>query len=170
MVPARKKKTKPGNYTNAELKSYVQEGASPYVISWAILGGKEFMPNEPVSGFDFLTASSKGITKQSIVNLADIMEIPMKDFATLLNVSYKTLGRKRKTDLLDSLASSLSIEIANTFAHGLAVFEDQHKLNRWLNKENRALENKKPMELLNTPTGIRMVNAVLARLEEGIYT
>jgi putative toxin-antitoxin system antitoxin component (TIGR02293 family) len=170
MVTARKKKTRSGNYPEEQLKTFVQEGASPYLISWAILGGKEFMPNEPVSGFDFLTASSKGITKQSIVNLADIMEIPMKDIATLLNVSYKTLGRKRKTDLLDSLASSLSIEIANTFAHGLAVFEDQHKLNRWLNKENRALENKKPIELLNTPTGINMVNAVLTRLEEGIYT
>lgn len=152
------------------VKSYIRKGSSANLITWVILGGKKFMPKEPVSVYDFLIASNKGITKQSVVNLADIMDIPMKDIAILLNVSYKTLGRKRKTDILDSLVSSLSIEIANTIANGLSVFEDADKLNRWLQKENRSLHGQRPIELLNTPTGIKMVNRVLNRIEEGIYT
>lgn len=152
------------------IKSHIRKGSSANVITWAILGGEKFMPKQPVSTFDFLTASSKGITKQSVINLADIMAIPMKDIAILLNVSYKTLGRKRKTDILSTLASSLSIEIANTIANGLSVFEDADKLNRWLKKENKALSGKKPIELLDTPTGIKLTNRVLNRLEEGIYT
>ena len=94
----------------------------------------------------------------------------MKDMATLLNISYKTLGRKKGTDVLDSLASSLSIEIANTFTKGLSVFEDPDKFNHWLQKGNRALNGKKPFELLNTPTGIKLVNQVLGRIKEGVYT
>ena len=152
------------------VKSYIKKGASSNLITWAILGGKIFMAREPVSGFDFVVASKKGITKQSIINLADIMDITMKDLASLLNVSYKTLGRKRRTDILGSLVSSLSIEIANTIANGLSVFEDADKLNRWLHKENRALNGRKPFELLNTPTGTKMVNKVLNRIEEGVYT
>lgn len=152
------------------VKGYIKKGASANLITWVILGGMKFMAKEPVSSFDFLAASTKGITKQSVMNLADIMAVPMKDIATLLNMSYKTLGRKRKTDPLDSLSSSLSIEIANTIATGLSVFEDPEKLNRWLHKENRALGSKKPFELLNTPTGIKMVNRILRRMEEGVYT
>ncbi|MEJ7683748.1 MAG: MbcA/ParS/Xre antitoxin family protein [Segetibacter sp.] len=71
---------------------------------------------------------------------------------------------------MDSLTSSLSIEIANTIAKGLSVFEDNNKLNRWLHKENRALQGKKPFDLLKTPTGIKMVNRLLSRIEEGVYT
>ena len=152
------------------VKSYIKKGASSNLITWAILGGKIFMAREPVSGFDFVVASKKGITKQSIINLADIMDITMKDLAALLNVSYKTLGRKRRTDILGSLVSSLSIEIAHTIAKGLFVFEDADKLNRWVQKNNRALNGRKPYELLNTPTGIKMVNRVLNRMEEGVYT
>lgn len=150
--------------------SYIRKGASSNLITWVILGGKKFMSREPVSSYDFVLASNKGITKQSIINLADLMNVPMKDIAVLLNVSYKTLGRKRPTDILDSLVSSLSIEIANTIAKGLSVFEDPDKVNRWLQKENKALNGKKPFDLLNTPTGIKMVNKVLNRIEEGIYT
>ncbi len=164
-VPARESED-----LSALVKKHIKKGASANLLTWVILGGKNFMPKQPVSDFDFLTASDKGITKQSLINLADIMDIPMKDIAILLNVSYKTLGRKQNTDILDSLVSSLSIEIANTIANGLSVFEEADKLNRWLQKENRALNGKKPIELLSTPTGIKMVNRVLSRMEEGIYT
>ncbi|GAC1438861.1 MAG: hypothetical protein NVSMB63_03260 [Sediminibacterium sp.] len=128
------------------------------------------MAKKPVSGIDFVTACNKGIPKLSVINLAEIMDVPMKDIAALLNVSYKTLGRKKSADILDSLASSLSIEIAHTIAKGLSVFESPDKLKHWLQKENKALHGKKPFELLNTPTGIKMVNRVLGRIEEGVYT
>lgn len=94
----------------------------------------------------------------------------MKDMADLLNVSYKTISRKKNKDILDELSSSLIIEIAGTIATGLALFEDAVKLRRWLKKENKALKGKKPIDLLNTPTGIKLVNNILHRIEEGIYT
>lgn len=112
----------------------------------------------------------KGIPKLSVTNLALILDVPMKNMATLLNISYKTLGRKKDTDILDSISSSLSIEIASTIAKGLSVFEDANKLNRWLQKENRGLKGNKPFDLLQTPAGIKLVNQVLTRIEEGVYT
>lgn len=152
------------------VSQYFRKGASANLITWVILGGKQFMDKEPVSTLDFVTAGNKGIPKLSVSNLAELMDVPMKDMATLLNISYKTLGRKKGTDVLDSLVSSLSIEIANTFTKGLSVFEYPDKFNHWLQKGNRALNGKKPFELLNTPTGIKLVNQVLGRIEEGVYT
>lgn len=172
MAAPLKKSAKPAKKPEVEtsIDDYARKGSSVNDLTWRILGGKEFMPKEPASAYDLVVASHKGISKQAVLRLADVMDIPMKDMAGLLNVSYKTLGRKRKTDLLDQLVSSLSIEIASTIANGLSVFEDAAKLKRWLQKENRALSNRKPIELLNTPTGINMVNRVLSRIEEGVYS
>lgn len=153
-----------------QIMDSVAADASLDVITWNVLGGKDFMSAKPSSSFDFIIASEKGIPKLSVEYLAWVLAIPMVDMAGLLNVSYKTLGRKKKTDILDELSSSLSIEIANTVAKGLAVFEDREKFNRWLQKENRALKGKKPFELLHTPTGIKLVNQILGRIEEGVYS
>jgi len=152
------------------LKNYLINGASVNALAWALLGGKHFMAATPKTGLDYLAATNRGIPKLAIHNLAEAIDVPMKDMATLLNVSYKTLGRKKKTDTLDSLSSSLSIELANTVAKGLSVFEDMDKFSRWLQKENRALQGQRPFDLLNTPTGIKMVNKLLGRIEEGVYT
>ncbi len=140
------------------------------VTVWEILGGKQFMPTAPKSILDYVKIANKGIKKQSVTRLAGLMKIPMRDMAVLLNISYKTLGRKKETDLMDSVSSSLSIEIAETILKGLSVFEDSDKLTCWLQKENRALQGERPLNLLNTPTGIKMVNRLLIRIEEGIYT
>ena len=140
------------------------------VTVWEILGGKQFMPTAPKSFLEYVKIANKGIKKQSVTRLAGLMKIPMRDMAVLLNISYKTLGRKKETDLMDSVSSSLSIEIAETISKGLSVFEDSDKLTRWLQKENRALQGERPLDLLNTPTGIKIVNRLLIRIEEGIYT
>ena len=139
-------------------------------LTWIMLGGKYFMPVMPSSSIDFVTASSNGIPKGSVSNLAVLLDVPMKDMAFLLNISYKTLGRKKSTDVLNSITSSLTIEIAHTIAKGLYVFEDADRLNRWLHKENKALKGNKPFDLLSTPTGINLVNQILGRIEDGVYS
>lgn len=141
-----------------------------HLTTWEILGGKHFMPTVPKSDFEYVKIAHNGIKKQSVTRLAELMNIPMKDMAGLLNISYKTLGRKKETDILDSISSSISIEIAETISKGLSVFEDSGKLSRWLQKENRALQGEKPINLLNTPTGIKMINTLLGRIEDGIYS
>jgi len=139
-------------------------------MTWLILGGEKFIGHQPISGLDFLIATERGIPKSSIENLADVLNVPMKEMAVLLNLSYKTLARKKKTDVFGNLVSSLSVEIANTVAKGLSVFEDAEMLNKWLHKENKALRGQKPFDILNTPTGIKLVSQILGRIEEGVYS
>jgi putative toxin-antitoxin system antitoxin component (TIGR02293 family) len=139
-------------------------------IRWELLGGKLFSPHMPMNALEFYDVVNNGIPKLSVDILADIMEIPMTKMAILLNLSYKTLTRKNKKDLLDPVVSFHTYEMSSIIAKGLEVFEEESKLNRWLHKENRALRGKKPFDLLNTPTGIRLVYQVLGRLEEGIYS
>ncbi|HEX5155525.1 MAG TPA: antitoxin Xre/MbcA/ParS toxin-binding domain-containing protein [Parafilimonas sp.] len=153
-----------------DVEQYILKNQSADLITWRLLGGRYFMQNKPVSTFDFVAAGTRGIRKRSVAALAHILDIPMRTMAHMLNLSEKTLGRKKPDDLLDKLPSSLSIEIAQTVARGIELFEDRDKFNRWLQKENRALRGQKPFDLLNTPTGIKLVNQVLGRIEEGVYS
>lgn len=153
-----------------DLINLIREKVSTNEVIWFLLGGESFMVKKPVSGLDFLVASEKGIDKFAIENLANVMHIPMKDMAYLLNMSYKILVKKDDNYVFNNLVSSLSIEIANTIAKGLSIFEDPEKLNRWLHKSNKALNMQKPFDLLNTPTGIKLVNQILGRIEDGIYS
>src|SRR5580704_12453022 len=112
--------------------NYLDRDVTANTMVWVLLGGAAFMPKAPGSVMDLIEASYKGIPKSSIVNLATVLDIPMKDMSRLLNVSYKTIGRKKNSDALNTLSSSLSVEIANTTAKGLSVFEDPRKFNTWL--------------------------------------
>jgi putative toxin-antitoxin system antitoxin component (TIGR02293 family) len=152
------------------VQHYISNRATQPVLAWRVLGGKAFTPKVPDSAFSFYQAGVDGIPKSSVASLATVLKVPMTDMADLLNVSYKTLGRKANHDLLDGWISSHSIEIAQTVARGLSLFEDEAKLNRWLHKPNKALKGKIPFEMFKYPTGIKLVNQIMGRIEEGIYT
>jgi putative toxin-antitoxin system antitoxin component (TIGR02293 family) len=156
--------------TMAKVAQLLSQGLTREEIKWELLGGKLFSPRMPTTAMEFYDAVSAGVPKLSVDNLADVMDIPMTVMAKILNLSYKTLTRKNKKDLLDRAVSSHTYEMSDIIARGFEVFENGAKLNRWLHKENRALKGKKPFDLLHSPTGIRLVGQVLGRLEEGVYS
>jgi len=168
------KHTRQTSFTPSKITEKVaillSQGLTKEEIKWELLGGKLFSARMPVTAMEFYDAVTIGVPKLSVDILADVMDIPMTTMAHLLNLSYKTLTRKNKTDLLDPIVSSHTYEMSDIIAKGFEVFEDGAKLNKWLHKENRALKGKRPFDLLHTPTGIRLVGQVLGRLEEGVYS
>ena len=52
----------------------------------------------------------------------------------------------------------------------LEVFSDQEKANRWMSELNRALANRRPIDLVNTEIGFEEVNDVLTRIASGTYS
>lgn len=164
-----KRKARPSG-KDAYLQALIGKEGSEAQLTWAILGGADSLVEEPSSALDYVALSRKGLQKKALATLASVMSIPMKEMAELLNLSYKTLGRKRNEDTMDSLSSSLAIEMAQLVARGLSVFGDQDRLQRWLQRPNHALSGQTPLSLLNSPTGIRLVGSILTRIEEGILT
>jgi len=50
------------------------------------------------------------------------------------------------------------------------VFGDNEKAHAWLRRENRALENRIPLDFLHTETGTRLIEGLLERIQHGIYS
>jgi putative toxin-antitoxin system antitoxin component (TIGR02293 family) len=136
-----------------------------------------YKPNEKlstidkISDFEFIHLGTRGVQKEFIDVLANDLGITRKAMAEdILNVSVKTMERKTKTEKLDKRISSHALEVAKVLQHAFEVFENEEKVKRWVNKENRALNDKKPVELFDTLTGINMVSDILVRIEEGVYS
>jgi len=149
-------------------KPSVKENINP-VIYW--LGGASILSNQIRSDFDLLLTGSNGIPKSSIDELANNLGISRKSMAEdILDLSVKTLERKAPGDKLDKRTSSHALEIAKVLQHAFEVFEDEEKTKRWMSQENKALNGMKPLQLFDTLTGLNMVNDILGRIEEGVYS
>ena len=127
---------------------------------------------EPVlSEFDYITISQKGLTKKTIDELASALGISRKSMAEdVFDISVKTMERKDPKDPFDKRISSHAVEIAKLWQHASEVFVQEERARQWINRPNEALNNNKPVDLLDTLTGINMINDVLVRIEEGVYT
>lgn len=138
------------------------------LVYW--LGGSSLLG--PISSeFDLLNAGQKGIAKASVDELANYLGISRKAMAEdIFDLSVKTMERKSPKDKMDRRTSAHALEIAKVMQHAYEVFEDEQKLKLWVNKENKALNGAKPVFLFSTLTGLNMVNDVLGRIEEGIYS
>ncbi len=136
-----------------------------------LLGGKGLITKPIRSEFDIISLSNEGITKASLDALISHLGISKKAFSeNILDASVKTLERKKSVDKLDKRTSSHVIEIAKVVDHAFAVFENEEKVKSWLNTSNRALNNIKPIDLFYIPTGLGMVNDILQRIEDGVYS
>ena len=56
------------------------------------------------------------------------------------------------------------------YKYGLSVFEDSARFDRWMRKENRVLANKRPVDILNTASGMIEVRNLLGRIAHGVYS
>ena len=139
------------------------------IVRW--LGGSVRVKQDIRTEFDIIKISMTGISKASVDALARSIGVNKKSMAEeILNVSVKTLERKAPDDKLDAKISSHVLEVARVMQHAFEVFEEEEKARQWLNRKNRALNGAKPVQLFNTLTGINMVNDVLTRIEEGVYS
>lgn len=149
-----------------EIISTVNENG---VVRW--LGGSVVVGTLILSNFDYITAGSFGITKTSIDKLAAYMGVTRKMMAEeILDLSVKTLERKAPGEKLDKKTSSHALEIARVMQHAFEIFQDDEKVKGWMNTENKALKGMKPVQLMDTLTGLNMINDILGRIEEGVYS
>ncbi len=91
------------------------------------------------------------------------------DWANFLDISTKSLHRYKMTSKrFKPYQSEKIIEMAEVTHVGIDVFGDLDKFKLWLNTQNFALGNVKPMELLKDSYGKELVMSELTRINYGI--
>jgi putative toxin-antitoxin system antitoxin component (TIGR02293 family) len=135
------------------------------------LGGNLLIDIPIKNYYDLVLLSRNGISKASAESVISFTGMSKKSFVEdILNISIKTLERKHEDDKLDQRTSSLVIEVARVLEHTYQVFNEKEKVQSWLSTPNKALHGESPLSLFSTPTGLGMVEDVLIRIEEGVYS
>ena len=93
-----------------------------------------------------------------------------KEMAPLLNQSIATLHRQAKAGRLDAPTSERLLLLARLANYGATVFQDQGKFTRWLRRPLRLLGEHSPLGLLDSFTGVQLIEDILDRIEYGVFS
>jgi putative toxin-antitoxin system antitoxin component (TIGR02293 family) len=138
------------------------DDADPYR---SILGVKA---NSPKAIMKVIRA---GLPYTTVKFLQDILELSRNQVATVLHISFRTLERRKKSGKLDSIESDRAFRLVRVFLRACELYEgDQEAARKWLKRKNAALEGLAPEEMIETEVGAVLVENLIGRLENGVFS
>lgn len=163
------KKSKPYSRTEGP-QSKVEEAALQYESLRVILGGNKDIKKTIAGDFDLINLTREGIKKSTLKSLSSYLGISMETMSRLLHTSHRNIQRKHEEELLDTLKTEKVLELAAFAQRGIEVIGDRQGFIEWLHSPLIVLDNKTPIDFLDTSFGIQMVTKILGRLEQGVYS
>ena len=102
--------------------------------------------------------------------LADWLAMSEEELAPLLGISRATLHRRKKVGRLEPPESERLVRFARLLARATAVLESEAAAREWLKQPALAFLGESPLSFADTEVGAREVEALLGRLEYGVFT
>jgi putative toxin-antitoxin system antitoxin component (TIGR02293 family) len=139
-----------------------------------LLGGAQVFRHPPTTRLEAHEALRRGLPAQSMVRLLDTLDVMGQSepaLAKVLGTSLRTLQRQKKTPAkrLSQEQSGRMWKFAEVLAKATEVFGSQRDAEQWMKRPATGLEQRRPIELMETPAGAELVESFLERLEYGVY-
>ena len=132
------------------------------------LGGKRLLGVEVRSDADFLKVLERGVPIAALSELARQEALSPEDLDRLI-VARRTLAhRKAKRQPLNRVESERAVRVACLTALAEETFANRDKAQTWLRRPTSALGGKRPIDLLDSEPGARLVEQLLYRIGHGI--
>lgn len=132
------------------------------------LGGTRILKREVRSDLDLVeiirgglpTRALEEVLRSGLLEPAEIYDlvVPRRTFA----------HRKEKRQALSPEESDRLTRAVRVAARAEEALGDAERAGRWLRRSNRALEGRRPIDLLESDVGARMVERALGRIEHGV--
>ncbi len=121
--------------------------------------------------FNKLIETSRTGLKYPEFKLAmDEIELTNNVWANIINVNPRTFSRiKTDQKTLNTPQTEKVIQLVILYEKGIDVFGDKEKFIKWLNRERIPLGGIKPIEILDTIQGMKVLENELGRIEHGIF-
>lgn len=122
--------------------------------------------NEPMAMYNY--TSQHAIGSSYIRLLDEVIGLTDEVIAKWLNITTRTFRNyKTKDTPLKENTQEHVVALLSLYKHGTEVFESKDKFEKWLAQENFFLDNKAPMDFLETISGILLINNRLTAMEFG---
>ncbi len=113
----------------------------------------------PATALDHLLAQLTLIRKMD--SLAKAIGMSLRTYQRLRETQAKSLSREQ---------SGRAWKFAEILSRATDVFGSQLRAEQWLEEPVIGLDRRRPIDLLETPAGVTLVEDYLTRLEYGVYT
>jgi putative toxin-antitoxin system antitoxin component (TIGR02293 family) len=135
------------------------------------LGGKAAIASEPTTAGEWVAQIRSGLPAASALAFKKALSLTNEELASVLGVSLRTVARLDPArSQLDPVSGDRLVRSARLFAIAVEVLEDAPAAAQWLKSPQRALGGAMPLELAQTDVGCRAVEALLGRMEHGVFT
>lgn len=133
----------------------------------AQLGGEPVLGRSLRTETDLQTAIREGFPQTVVEELMHAAGLTLKELAASLDLSPRSLQRRRREGRLVRHESDRVYRLARIIALAKCYLGDDEAARRWLKRPNRALGGRTPLELIDTELGARTVENVLGRIAYG---
>jgi putative toxin-antitoxin system antitoxin component (TIGR02293 family) len=131
------------------------------------LGGKKLLGVDVRSEADLLAVVEHRLPLGALSALTEDALSPEE--AERLIIPRRTLShRKAKKQLLTQVESERAVRVASIVALAEDTFADRDKARAWLRRPTTVFGGKRPIDLLATEIGARLVEQLLYRIAHGI--
>lgn len=118
---------------------------------------------------DLIAIARSGIEVRYIKNIQDFTSLSENELVSILPISHRQLMRYDDKHRLNKEITSHIILIIQLFQKGYRIF-GKEKFRLWIRTMNNVLDRNKPMDIMDTSIGIEMIEDVLGRIEQGVYS
>ena len=131
------------------------------------LGGRSVLGRKLASQRDLCEAIREGFPPAVVEELMRASGLTLKELADALDLSPRSLQRRRRSGRLARFESDRLYRLARIVALAQQSLGGQLSAARWLKRANRALGGAAPISAMDTEPGARQVENVLGRIAYG---
>jgi putative toxin-antitoxin system antitoxin component (TIGR02293 family) len=138
-----------------------------------LLGGDRVLHYKVVSDEDAHDLVVRGVPAAAMAKLAAaVLTLSSDALLAAIGVSQKSFARRKAAPQarLPVDESERLWRFAEILAHATRVFGSQTEAEQWLSRPAMALDQRRPIDLLRTYPGARLVAEYLTRMEHGVYS
>jgi putative toxin-antitoxin system antitoxin component (TIGR02293 family) len=138
-----------------------------------LLGGHRILGSTVKSELDAHALLHRGLPRGAVTSLLEKLHvIPFIAVSEALGVSLRTLQRHKSAPiaLLDVQQSGRAWKFAEILTKATRVLGSQEEAEQWLERPAIGLDQQRPVDLLTTPAGVKLLEDYLGRLEYDVYT
>ena len=147
-----------------------RDDVMPRVDVAKVLGGRKALKRRLSRFEDMLGAIRSGLPFAALEAIIEKLQLNIGEAAAVLRIPERTLARRKKEKRLLPDESDRVIRLARVYAHAVEVFETEEGATDWFEDPIRALGGRRPLDLLDTDMGVQRVDAVLTRIQYGVYS
>lgn len=138
-----------------------------------LMGGKQTIGRVVTTDMAAHDVLSEGLPTKALRHFVEHLVVIgfSPEMERALGLSYRTYlrGKEHKTQL-NTEQSGRAWKFAEIVARVTDLLGSQKAAELWLEKPAIGLNGRRPIELMSTPSGIAVLEALIGRLEYGVYT